>query len=74
MKPIRATQLWILGILVGLVATAVVARLAKDAWPELRSVSAATLAAPGVALAFVLLLLLRKRLVEHAKRAARRGL
>lgn len=69
MRPVRATQLWVVGLLVSCVATAFVAKLAKAWWPELRAESWAWFAAPGVALAFVLLLLLRKHLVARAKRA-----
>lgn len=71
MNPVRATQVSIVAMLVGCIATALVAKVAHSAWPELRATSFAVFAGPGVALAFVLLFLLRKRLVAHAKENVR---
>jgi hypothetical protein len=71
MNPVRATQVWTLVMLVGCIAAAIVARLAHSAWPGLRQTSFALFAGPGVALAFILLLLARKRLVARAKERVR---
>lgn len=74
MKPIRAAQTWISAALAGLVVTALIAKVAHALWPELRAASAAAFAAPGVALAVVLLLVTRKKLVARAKGAVKEGL
>ncbi len=71
MSPVRRLQAWIVALLVGLVAAAVLARLAERTWPGLRATTAVYLAGPGVALAFVVLLLLRRTLVARAKRGVR---
>ncbi|MEZ0228893.1 MAG: hypothetical protein ACAI25_09725 [Planctomycetota bacterium] len=71
MSPIRRVQAWTVALLVGLVAAAVLARVADDLWPGLRATSFAYFAGPGVALVFVLLLLARRRLVARAKGGVR---
>jgi len=65
---------WLVAVLVGLVATAFLAGLMKQAWPDVRAAGWAAFAAPGAALGLVLLLLARKWLIAQAKRRVRDGL